>query len=61
MYRPKLIILLFSYTDRRKGRNVDTGGFELIYKQNLVQPPLFVGTSLCVQGMKLAINAQPRG
>ena len=47
--------------DRRKGRNVDTGGFELIYKQNLVQPPLFVGTSLCVQGMKIAINSQPRG
>ena len=45
--------------DRRKGRNVDTGGFELIYKQNLVQPPLFVGTSLCVQGVKVAINSNP--
>ena len=47
--------------DRRKGRNADTGGFELIYKQNMVQPPLFVGTSLCVQGMKIAINHQPKG
>ena len=46
--------------DRRKGRNVDTGGFELIYKQNTVQPPLFVGTSLCVQGTKVPINSHPR-
>ena len=47
--------------DKRKGRNIDTGGFELIYKQNLVQPPLFVGTSLCVQGQKVSINANQRG
>jgi tubulin monoglycylase TTLL3/8 len=47
--------------DRRKGRNVDTGGFELIYRQNSVQPPLFVGTSLCVQGAKVNINSQPKG
>ena len=47
--------------DRRKGRNVDTGAFELIYKQNLVQPPLFVGTNLCVHGTKVHLNHNLRG
>ena len=60
----QLCIIVLQYfrvtVDRRKGRNVDTGGFELIYKQNLVQPPLFVGTSLCVQGHKVSINANQR-
>lgn len=43
--------------DRKKYRNAETGAFELVYKQACVQPPLFVGTSLLVQGHKVHINS----
>ena len=39
--------------DRLKNKSADTGGFELVYKQQPVQQPQYSGIALTVQGSKL--------
>ena len=42
--------------DRAKNRTADTGGWELVYRQPLVQQPQYSGISLTVQGTKMHLS-----
>ena len=42
--------------DRAKNRTADTGGWELVYRQPLVQQPQYSGISLTVQGTKMTLS-----
>ena len=42
--------------DRARNRTADTGGFEMVYRQPVVQQPQYSGISLTVQGQKVHLS-----
>uniref|UniRef100_A0A0K2TGN2 Tubulin glycylase 3Alike [Bombyx mori] n=1 Tax=Lepeophtheirus salmonis TaxID=72036 RepID=A0A0K2TGN2_LEPSM len=47
--------------DRKKNKNFDSGNFELVYKQNTLQPSFFVGINLTVKGVRIDFNTGNNG